>query len=70
MGSSFLARATVGHSSATNTYRVKGRGAIQCNRALHATNCNVDTHANIVAVHTDCHCIVQSVLYQLRLLDK
>ena len=40
------------------------------NRALHATNFNGDACANIVAVYTDCHCIVQSVQYQLRFLDK
>ena len=38
--------------------------------ALHATNCNADTRANIVTVYTDYHCIVQSVQYQLRSLDK
>ena len=31
---------------------------------------NVDARANIVALYTDCHCIVQSVQYQLRFLDK
>ena len=40
------------------------------NRALHETNCNVDARAIIVAVYTDCHCIVQYVQYQLRFLDK
>ena len=34
------------------------------NRALHETNCNVDARAIIVAVYTDCHCIVQYVQYQ------
>ena len=40
------------------------------NRALHATNCNIDARANIVAVYTDCHCIIQSVQYQFRFSDK
>ena len=31
------------------------------NRALHATNYNVDTRANLDNVYTDCHCIVQPV---------
>ena len=39
-----------------NMNRVKGRGA---------TNCNIDACANIIAVYTDCYCIVHSVQYQL-----
>ena len=43
------------------------------NRALHATNCNVDTRANIVPVYTDCHwlslyctvCIAHWVFFSL-----
>ena len=35
------------------------------NRALYATNCNIDARANIVAVYTNYHCIVQSVQYQI-----
>ena len=40
------------------------KGVVLYNKALHATNCKVDTRANIVAVSTDCHCIIQSVQYQ------
>ena len=40
------------------------------NRALNATNCNIDARANIVAVYTDCHCIVQSVQYQIEKTDE
>ena len=41
-----------------------------CVKGCGATNWNVDARANIVTMYTDRHCILQSVQYQLRVLDK
>ena len=53
-----------------NKTRTVQKVVVLYNRALYATNCNVNTRTNIIAVYTDCYCIVQSVQYQLRFLDK